>query len=108
MNHDLSTGGKSKSSFPKINMVQESKQTEQTFSEPEHVLESSAEFNASRVIVFPVDASPNSKEAVKWALKTLINKDTDQVLLLNVRPSVDSAVGFHQIPLKVFQFQLNN
>ena len=79
-------------------MAQESKQSA---SEPEDVIDTTAEFKPSRVIVFPVDSSPNSKEAARWALKTLINKETDQVVLINVRPALELGAGFHLFTSKV-------
>lgn len=54
--------------------------------EPEHVLHASETFTPKRTIVMPVDESAFSKYSVTWAIDNLINKDTDLVVLLNVRP----------------------
>jgi nucleotide-binding universal stress UspA family protein len=43
-------------------------------------------FQPKRVICIPVDSSKHSSFLVDWAIETIINKDTDQVVLLNVRP----------------------
>ena len=63
---------------------------------PEHVIKSNPEFEAKRVIVFPVDSSPNSKEALKWSIHNLINKETDQVVLVNVR---NNPVNYQELNL---------
>ncbi|KAI8893024.1 hypothetical protein BC833DRAFT_609830 [Globomyces pollinis-pini] len=43
------------------------------------------EFNPKRTICIPVDGSVSSKKAVDWAINHSICKETDQVVLLNVR-----------------------
>ncbi|KAJ3125085.1 hypothetical protein HK100_010994 [Physocladia obscura] len=39
-----------------------------------------------RVIAIPVDASKYSEFAFNWAIKNLVRAETDQIVLLNVRP----------------------
>ncbi|KAJ3334006.1 hypothetical protein HDU91_002812, partial [Kappamyces sp. JEL0680] len=54
--------------------------------ELEHVVPAHESFQPSRVICLPIDESKGSQAAIEWTIKNAINKETDQVLLLNVRP----------------------
>ena len=61
----------------------------------EHVLTS--EFEPKRVICLPVDASEASVNTIKWVIANFgLNKETDQVVLLNTRPYTvpDLAVAY--------------
>ncbi|KAJ3410245.1 hypothetical protein HDV05_003992 [Chytridiales sp. JEL 0842] len=51
-----------------------------------HPHDSHAAKNPTRVIAIAVDSSPYSEYALKWALENVIRSETDQIILLNVRP----------------------
>ncbi|KAI8901930.1 hypothetical protein BC833DRAFT_518578, partial [Globomyces pollinis-pini] len=52
-----------------------------------------------RTICIPVDESENSKYVVDWTIQKLLNSETDQVVLLNVRPiPVDSYLMDSEFP----------
>ncbi|KAI8901929.1 hypothetical protein BC833DRAFT_521689 [Globomyces pollinis-pini] len=51
-------------------------------------------FHPKRVICIPVDESDSSKYVIDWAMKTLIQKDSDEVLLLHCRSiAIDAAMS---------------
>jgi nucleotide-binding universal stress UspA family protein len=54
--------------------------------EPEHVIAAHETFTPTRVIVLPVDESKATRHTVKWVIESLARKETDQIVLLNVRP----------------------
>ncbi|KAL2914183.1 hypothetical protein HK105_206274 [Polyrhizophydium stewartii] len=45
-------------------------------------------FEPTRIVCIAVDSSKNSEYAVSWAVKNVLKAETDQVVLLNVRPYV--------------------
>ena len=47
----------------------------------------------TRKIAIAIDESPSSEHAVNWAIQNVINKETDQVVLLNVRPFASVPIG---------------
>lgn len=74
--------------------AQQQQQPQQPQHEPEHVITS--DFEPKRVIVLPVDGSKSSLDCIHFAIEKIVNKETDQVVLLNVRPYAfpDMAVGY--------------
>jgi hypothetical protein len=44
--------------------------------------------------LYPVDQSEFAKHAFEWSVDNVIKLDTDQVILLNVRPFVSAPVYF--------------
>jgi len=45
-------------------------------------------FKPTRVLCIPVDESESTIHTIQYSIKTLINKETDQIVLLNTRPPV--------------------
>lgn len=52
----------------------------------EEVHEHDKAFEPKRVICIPIDESDSSIHTIQYAIKTLINNNTDQVVLLHTRP----------------------
>ncbi|ORY51962.1 adenine nucleotide alpha hydrolases-like protein [Rhizoclosmatium globosum] len=50
--------------------------------------------NPERFIAIALDASKNSEYAFDWAIKNLIRAETDQIILINVRPAVTLPVVY--------------
>lgn len=74
----------------------------------EHVVPAHETFQPKRVICLPVDESAGSKDAIEWTIKTMVNRDTDQVLLLNVRNySAEYSIGYPFAPYEFPPDQLS-
>jgi nucleotide-binding universal stress UspA family protein len=79
----------------------------------EIVHEAEVTFTPKRIIVIPVDESDQSKYTIEYAIKTILDKETDQVVLLHTRPpavneyNVD--IGYpYLIPAHDIQLAENN
>ncbi|KAJ3302653.1 hypothetical protein HDV03_004773 [Kappamyces sp. JEL0829] len=68
----------------------------------EHVVPGHETFQPRRVICLPVDESKGSLQAIRWTIDKLVDKDADQVLLLNVRnyltPDYSLSLGYPYTP----------
>ncbi|KAJ3261007.1 hypothetical protein HK103_006962 [Boothiomyces macroporosus] len=51
------------------------------------------EFIAKRTVCIPVDESDASKHTVQWAIANILNPETDEVVLLHVRPHAFNDYG---------------
>ncbi|KAJ3199876.1 hypothetical protein HK099_002970, partial [Clydaea vesicula] len=58
----------------------------------ELVIDETKQKKCERVVVLAVDQSIHSKNAVNWAIKNLIHPETDQVILLYVRPDLRGGI----------------
>ncbi|KAJ3334007.1 hypothetical protein HDU91_002813 [Kappamyces sp. JEL0680] len=56
----------------------------------EHVVAAHETFQPKRVLCLPLDESKASLHTIQWTLDHLVNKDTDEVLLLHVRNLTNS------------------
>ncbi len=70
----------------------------------EQVIEAHATFEPKRTICLPVDESEGARQAVQWAIEKVINPETDQVILLNVRNYVSADYSMDVVSYVPFIF----
>ncbi|CAB5370170.1 unnamed protein product [Rhizophagus irregularis] len=82
-------------------------QTQQTDKTEDTVLTTTQDAEAqspiTRVVIMAIDQSPHSQQAFDWALKNFLRKESDLVVLVNVRP-IPSIPGPYAIGASYMDF----